>query len=234
AIPSSTARGEPIAAPPPNRHKYAGIKIVNPLSDSHHDGLSHSRSIISKENINPNTMTHSTATYKERNNDLSDFDNSSNVTLNTHAVQAPPMHTVTDNNSANPHLQALINSLYDPIERPAAIKWMPKACTALPSTEKGKAKVLVDNGTLERRKSKLQNPSASLHITKSTTARNLCAIAYKNENKSRTVTSGEYAAYWDGLTAAEKQKWFDQQELCGKVRLILVMDANFVTNESYY
>ncbi|KIJ04275.1 hypothetical protein PAXINDRAFT_104249 [Paxillus involutus ATCC 200175] len=95
---------------------------------------------------------------------------------------------------------------------------MPKACTALPSTEKAKAKVLVDNGTLERRKSKLQNPNASLHVTKSTTARNLCAIAYKNENKGRTVTSGEYAAYWDGLTAAEKQKWFDQQELCGKAK----------------
>ncbi|KIJ06356.1 hypothetical protein PAXINDRAFT_20453 [Paxillus involutus ATCC 200175] len=233
AAASSTTRGEPTAAPPPDRHKYAGIKILNPLSDSYRDGLSRSRSILGKENIDPNAMTRSTTTYKEHNDDLSDFDNSNDITLNTHAVQAPPMHTATDNHSANPHLQALVDSLYDPVERPAAIEWMPKACTALPSTEKAKAKVLVNNGTLERRKSKLQNPNASLHVTKSTTARNLCAIAYKNENKGRTVTSGEYAAYWDGLTAAEKQKWFDQQELCGKVRLILVMDANFVMNESY-
>ncbi|KIJ11016.1 hypothetical protein PAXINDRAFT_101819 [Paxillus involutus ATCC 200175] len=88
---SSTTRGKPTAAPPPDRHKYAGIKILNPLSDSHRDGLSHSRSILSKENIDPNAMTRSTATYKERNDNLSDFDNSNNITLNTHAVQAPPI-----------------------------------------------------------------------------------------------------------------------------------------------
>ncbi|KIK81731.1 hypothetical protein PAXRUDRAFT_155344 [Paxillus rubicundulus Ve08.2h10] len=163
-------------------------------------------------------MTQSTATYKECNGDLSNFNNTNNITLNMYTIQASPMQMVTDNHSANPHLQALVNSLYDPTERLAAIEWMPKACTTLPSTEKAKAKVLVDNRTMEWRKSKLQNLNTSLHVTKSTTAQNLCAIAYKNKNKGKTVTSGEYTAYWDGLTAVEKQKWFDQQELCGKAK----------------
>ncbi|KIK74766.1 hypothetical protein PAXRUDRAFT_174666, partial [Paxillus rubicundulus Ve08.2h10] len=67
------------------------------------------------------------------------------------------------------------------------------------------------------------NPDTVLHIMKSSTAQNLCAAAYKAENgKGCLMTSGKYEAYWNALTAEDKQCWIDKEVLLKNTRWFFI------------
>ncbi|KAG1892500.1 hypothetical protein F4604DRAFT_1672499 [Suillus subluteus] len=84
-----------------------------------------------------------------------------------------------------------------PTTQPVGLGMQPPAASMLP---------LIGNPKKKRE----SNPNAALHPTKSNTARNLCAIAYKEQNKGRVVTVGEFAAYWDNLSEEMRKPFVDQ------------------------
>ncbi|KIK77708.1 hypothetical protein PAXRUDRAFT_17314 [Paxillus rubicundulus Ve08.2h10] len=108
-------------------------------------------------------------------------------------------------------LQRIMDGMETPIDEPLIVSWMPKPCLLRTRADTPASSALAGAPELEPKK-KRANPNTVLHITKSSTAWNLCAAAYKAEKgKGRLVTSGEYEAYWDTLTAEEKQPWIDKE-----------------------
>ncbi|KAG0694109.1 hypothetical protein DFH29DRAFT_1083954 [Suillus ampliporus] len=57
------------------------------------------------------------------------------------------------------------------------------------------------------------NLQSILCPSKSNTVRNLCAHAYKDENKGRNVTVGEFTAHWDSLSEDDRKPWNDKMML---------------------
>ncbi|KIK76482.1 hypothetical protein PAXRUDRAFT_18178 [Paxillus rubicundulus Ve08.2h10] len=181
-----------------NRRKYLDVKIMNPLSRSASQStlgtMSRSGSNIEKEN------------FKATPNERIETATSSRLPL----VKPYPVHACSPS-KVTTMLQCIVDGMETPINEPLTVSWMPKPCLLKTKADSPASSTLAGAPELEPKKKRV-NPNAVLHITKSSTAWNLCTAAYKAEKgRGRLVTSGEYETYWNALTAEEKQPWIDKE-----------------------
>ncbi|KIK73148.1 hypothetical protein PAXRUDRAFT_21176 [Paxillus rubicundulus Ve08.2h10] len=104
-------------------------------------------------------------------------------------------------------LQQLACDLQHPVKGPITPIFMPCCPVDVPA---GSSKVGMP--PLKKEKSD-PDPKSILRTTKCITARNLCAIDFKERNGNHAVTCGEFQTYWDGLNPTEQAEWKKKQEL---------------------